>query len=45
MYRSGNGPSKIKTQKQSEDIMIKSKTNLFKLEKENEKPKKRKMLL
>ena len=36
MYRSGNGPSKIKPQKQSEDIMIKSKTNLFKLEKENE---------
>ena len=36
MYGSGNRPSKLKIQKQSEDNIIKSIRNLFKLKRDNE---------
>ena len=36
MYGSGNRPSKSKIQKQSEDNIIKSIRNLFKLKRDNE---------
>ena len=39
MYASGNRPSKLKIQKQSENNIIKSTRNLFKLKKGNKASK------